>query len=166
VVITTGGVSVGDEDHMPRLLREAGGDIHAMKIAVKPGKPLTLGKLGDAVYIGLPGNPVAVFVTMAVVGGPILCRCAGLVDMQPATIAAIAAFGWRRHPGRREYLPARVIGVTDEGLPRIEPMPKTNSAKIVQLVAAEGFAVIEPEATEISPGARIAWLPMERLPLA
>ena len=166
VVITTGGVSVGDEDHMPRLVRELGGDIHAMKIAIKPGKPLTLGRVGDALYIGLPGNPVAVFVTMAVVGGPILCRRAGLDQVQPATTAAVAAFGWRRHPGRREYLPARQVGVTEEGLPEIEAMPRTNSARIAQLVSAEGFAVIEPEAREISPGAKIAWLPMERLLLA
>ncbi|MHA1530342.1 MAG: molybdopterin molybdotransferase MoeA [Alphaproteobacteria bacterium] len=166
VVVTTGGVSVGDEDHMPRLVREAGGDIHAMKIAIKPGKPLTLGRLGDALYIGLPGNPVAVFVTMAVVGAPILCRRAGLDQVQPAPTAAVAAFGWRRHPGRREYLPARQVGVTEAGLPEIEAMPRTNSARIAQLVSAEGFAVIEPEAREISPGAKIAWLPMERLPLA
>jgi molybdopterin molybdotransferase len=166
VVITTGGVSVGDEDHMPRLVREAGGDIHAMKIAIKPGKPLTLGKLGEALYLGLPGNPVAVFVTMAVVGGPILCRRAGLDQQQPTPTAAVAAFGWRRHPGRREYLAARLAGVTDEGLPLIEAMPRTNSARIAQLVSAEGFAVIEPEAEEVLPGARIAWLPMERLTLA
>jgi molybdopterin molybdotransferase len=166
VVITTGGVSVGDEDHMPRLVREAGGDIHAMKIAIKPGKPLTLGRLGDALYLGLPGNPVAVFVTMAVVGGPILCRRAGLDHRPPAPTAAVAAFGWRRHPGRREYLPARLAGVTDAGLPVVEAMPRTNSARIAQLVSAEGFAVIEPEAEEILPGARIAWLPMERLALA
>ena len=74
VVVTTGGDSIGDEDHMPRLVRELGGEIHAMKIAIKPGKPLTLGRLGEALYIGLPGNPVAVFVAMAVVGSPILCR--------------------------------------------------------------------------------------------
>ena len=166
VVVTTGGVSVGDEDHMVRLVREAGGDIHAMKIAIKPGKPLTLGRLGEAIYIGLPGNPVAVYVTMAVVGGPILCRCAGLDQGQPATSAAVAAFGWRRRPGRREYLPARQVGVSAEGLPEIEAMPRTNSARIAQLVSAEGFAVIEPEAHEISPGANIAWLPMERLLLA
>ena len=166
VVVTTGGVSVGDEDHMVGLVREAGGEIHAMKIAIKPGKPLTLGRLGEAIYIGLPGNPVAVFVTMAVVGGPILCRRAGLDQGQPATSAAVAAFGWRRRPGRREYLPARQVGVSAAGLPEIEAMPRTNSARIAQLVSAEGFAVIEPEAREILPGARIAWLPMERLALA
>ena len=166
VVVTTGGVSVGDEDHMPRLVREAGGDIHAMKIAIKPGKPLTLGRMGEALYLGLPGNPVAVFVTMAVVGGPILCRRAGLDHEPPSATAAVAAFGWRRRPGRREYLPARLVGVTNEGLPQIEAMPRTNSARIAQLVSAEGFAVIEPEAEEVLPGARIAWLPMERLPLA
>ena len=151
---------------MPRLVREAGGDIHAMKIAIKPGKPLTLGRLGDALYIGLPGNPVAVFVTMAVVGAPILCRCAGLDHDQTPAIAAVASFGWHRHPGRREYLPARQAGVTENGLPRIEIMPRTNSARVAQLVSAEGFAVIEPEAEEISPGDRIAWLPMERLPMS
>jgi molybdopterin molybdotransferase len=101
-----------------------------------------------------------------VVGGPILCRRAGLDHPPPAPTAAVAAFGWRRHPGRREYLAARLAGVTGEGLPIIEAMPRTNSARIAQLVSAEGFAVIEAEADEVLPGARIAWLPMERLPLA
>jgi molybdopterin molybdotransferase len=165
VVITTGGVSVGDEDHMPRVLRDLGGDIHAMKIAIKPGKPLTLGRLGGALYLGLPGNPVAVFVTMAIVGGPLICRCAGLSLPGPVPIAASAGFSHRRRPGRREYLPARVAGATEAGLPVVEALTNANSGRIAQLASAQGFAVIEPETREIRPGDAVAWLPMERLAL-
>jgi molybdopterin molybdotransferase len=166
VVITTGGVSVGDEDHMPHIIRQLGGDIRAMKIAIKPGKPLTLGRIGEALYLGLPGNPVAVFVTMAVVGGPILCRRAGLDLGQCEPAAAIAGFSYRRVPGRREYLPARVTAIDPTGLPRIEALPRTNSGRVAQLVSAEGFAVIDADSVEVTPGTRIAWLAMERLAIS
>ncbi len=70
-MVTTGGVSVGDEDHMPAVLRAAGGEIHVMKVAMKPGKPLVIGRIGAALYVGLPGNPVAAFVCWHVIGARI-----------------------------------------------------------------------------------------------
>ena len=165
VVVTTGGVSVGDEDHMLPLVRALGGDIHAMKIAIKPGKPLAIGRLGGALYLGLPGNPVAVFVTMVVVGAPILCRAAGYESPLIAPTPASADFSLTRRPGRREYLPARLVGTTPAGLPLVRTLGPTNSGKVAQLVSADGFAVVEPGLREIVPGAGIAWLPMEALPL-
>ena len=79
VVISTGGVSVGDADHMPRLVGEAGGALSIVKVAMKPGKPVTVGELGATIYVGLPGNPVAAFITYLLIARPIIERCARLV---------------------------------------------------------------------------------------
>jgi molybdopterin molybdotransferase len=82
-VVSTGGVSVGEEDHVPRLLRQAGGEIAVLKVAMKPGKPVALGRLGGAVYIGLPGNPVSSFVTWVVLGAPMAEALAGITGPAP-----------------------------------------------------------------------------------
>jgi molybdopterin biosynthesis enzyme len=108
LVVSTGGVSVGEEDHMPRLLRAAGGEIAVLKVAMKPGKPVALGRLGGAVYIGLPGNPVSAFVTWAVLGARMAEALAGIAD--PTTrrqiVRAIAPL--TRRPGRCEFRPVRL----------------------------------------------------------
>lgn len=83
LVVSTGGVSVGEEDHLPRLLRAAGGDFAVLKVAMKPGKPVALGQLGGAVYIGRPGNPVSVFVTWAVLGARMAEALAGIPAPRP-----------------------------------------------------------------------------------
>ncbi|NNJ77065.1 MAG: molybdopterin molybdotransferase MoeA, partial [Anderseniella sp.] len=70
IVVTTGGVSVGEEDHMPDLVRDAGGQLHVLNVAMKPGKPVTLGEVNGVLYVGLPGNPVAVFVTFNLIVRP------------------------------------------------------------------------------------------------
>ena len=77
VVMTTGGVSVGDEDHMPRLVQELGGTLHVMKVAIKPGKPVTIGTIGDTIYLGLPGNPVAAFINQVLIARPIIEKLQG-----------------------------------------------------------------------------------------
>ena len=77
MIVTTGGVSVGEEDHMVSQLQEAGGRIEVMKIAMKPGKPLSIGLLKDAVFVGLPGNPVAAFTTWKIIGNRIAEKLAG-----------------------------------------------------------------------------------------
>lgn len=77
LVISTGGVSVGDEDHMPEVFNRAGAGIHVMKLAIKPGKPLTIGRIGRAIYVGLPGNPVSAFVTWHIIGARIAEALAG-----------------------------------------------------------------------------------------
>ncbi len=152
IVVSTGGVSVGDEDHMPRLFREAGGDIHAMKVAMKPGKPLAIGRMGAAIYLGLPGNPVAVFTTWLVIGARIAARRAGLVERRPRETAVRAAFTLDRRPGRREYRPARITGQDPAGAPLVELLAPSFSARIAHLAAADGLAILPAEAERIGEG--------------
>lgn len=106
LILTSGGVSVGEEDHI-RPAVESLGSLDLWQIAVKPGKPFAYGQLGDAHFIGLPGNPVSSFVTFAVLVRPFLLRLQGAADVAPAAMAARADFDWPRADRRREFLRVR-----------------------------------------------------------
>jgi molybdopterin molybdotransferase len=152
IVVTTGGVSVGEEDHMIAQLRKAGGDIEVLKIAMKPGKPMSMGRLRNAVFIGLPGNPVAAFTTWKIIGAQIAARAAGLrlTDLQ-RPIVEVAQTTTRR-PGRQEFRPARIVGFSKSGHPRVEMLDRSFSAKISLICKSDGFAVIPAEAKSIQSG--------------
>ena len=160
IVISTGGVSAGDEDHMPRLVREAGGELHVLKVAMKPGKPVTVGTLDGAVYIGLPGNPVAAFVTFLLIARPIIDKCSGRDTTGPMTISAVSGIERPRRPWRKEYLPARIVSVTELGVPVVEMIGRGSSAALQPLAQAQGLAIIEPGAEILPIGGRIEFLPL------
>ncbi len=160
VVISTGGVSVGDEDHMPRLLREAGGELHVLKVAMKPGKPVTVGTLDGAVYIGLPGNPVAAFVTHLLIARPIIDKCSGLNATDPMIIPAVSGVERPRRPWRKEYMPARIASFTEHGMPVLEMIGHGSSAALQPLAEAQGLAIIEPGAKNLPIGGRLGFLPL------
>jgi molybdopterin molybdotransferase len=159
LVVSTGGVSEGDEDHMPRLLRAAGGDIHAMRIAMKPGKPLAVGRIGGAVYLGLPGNPVSAFVTWTVIGARIAAAQAGIADHAPRRMAARADFELTRRPGRCEFRPARITGTDADGAQRVRLCSPSFSARIALLAAADGLALLPAEEDRIRCGDVLEFLP-------
>ena len=152
MVISTGGVSVGDEDHMPRVFRAAGGDIHAMKVAMKPGKPIAIGTMDQAIYVGLPGNPVSAYVTWLVIGAQILAKRAGVSARGLVKTAVKAGFSARRHPGRCEFRPARIVGYDSHGAEVVEVMSPSFSARVALLSSADGLALIPAETEQISEG--------------
>jgi molybdopterin molybdotransferase len=157
VIITTGGVSVGDEDHMADVVRRCGGTIAVTRVAVKPGKPLTLGQVGEAAYIGLPGNPGAVYTTFCVVVDRLLRTWAGLKQCTEQARPVIADFTWTCRTGRSTYLPAILKGYDANGAPLVDLLPKANSGKLFLLSKAEGFAVLGPDCEGVKPGDRVEW---------
>lgn len=159
LVVTTGGVSVGEEDHLPRVVTEAGGRLAVVKVAIKPGKPLTLGRIGSAIYLGLPGNPVAVHVGWSLIGARIADRLAGLVRAQVPETLVTAGFALSRRPGRAELRPARVTGLDAAGRSVVSVLPGSFSARIAELAAADGLVVIPAETTELRPGTPLRFLP-------
>ena len=159
VVITTGGVSVGDEDHMPRLVGELGGTLHVMKVAIKPGKPVTIGTIGDTIYVGLPGNPVAAFINQILIARPIIEKIAGISNPRSKTQVAQAGFTRTSNISRQEYILARVIDQTADGLPVVETISNSGSASLVPLSKSDGFVVIPPGETEIKKGETMQYLP-------
>ena len=103
IIVTSGGVSVGDADFVKPAV-EAEGKLLMWKIAMKPGRPLAFGRVGAASFIGLPGNPVSSFVTFLIFVRPFLLKTQGLSNPMPRTIAARADFDWVEPDSRREFL--------------------------------------------------------------
>jgi molybdopterin molybdotransferase len=106
VILTSGGVSVGEEDHIKPAVQTLG-TLDLWQIAIKPGKPFAYGRVGDAHFLGLPGNPVSSFVTFLVLVRPFLLHLQGMRTVAMKTVAARADFTWAKPDKRREFLRAR-----------------------------------------------------------
>ena len=159
LIITSGGVSVGEEDHLKAAVMAAGGEITSWRMAIKPGKPIALGKIGKAVYLGLPGNPLACFVDYLLVGRPILDALTGASHRVPLVQQARAAFTWSRRAGRREFFPCNIVGRTDEGLPLLEKTGRAGSARLTPLIEADGLGVVAADCSDVQPGGILQFYP-------
>lgn len=156
LIITSGGVSVGEEDHVKPAV-EAEGRLDMWQIAVKPGKPLAFGEVGKASFIGLPGNPVSSFVTFLVFVRPFILRRQGANARAPRSFLLPAAFDWPRPDKRNEFLRARV---NDEGA--LELFPNQGSAVLTSTAWADGL-VDNPPATAIARGDLVRFIPFSEL---
>jgi molybdopterin molybdotransferase len=133
LIVTSGGVSVGDADYVKPAV-EAEGSLLMWKIAMKPGRPLAFGRVKDAAFIGLPGNPVSSFITFLVFVRPFLLRTQGQAHVEPKAIAARADFDWPEPDARREYL--RVRWNASGGL---DVYPTQDSAVMTSTAWADGL---------------------------
>lgn len=158
IVVTTGGVSVGDEDHMVSQLKAAGGKIEIVKIAMKPGKPFSVGTLSHAVFIGLPGNPVAAFTTWKIIGSQVAAKMSGQSFSTRAKSMVEIVKETVRRPGRQEYRPSRIVGTSKCGLPQVEFLDQTFSARVSMLCKSDGFVIIPPEIEKICAGERFEFV--------
>ena len=156
VIVTSGGVSVGDEDHVKPAV-EAEGSLLMWKIAMKPGRPLAFGRVGNAAFIGLPGNPVSSFVTFLIFVRPFLLKTQGNINTQPKAIDARADFDWPEPDARREFL--RVKWNAQGGL---ELYPTQDSAVLTSTAWADGL-VDNPAQQAIRRGDRVRFLPYSEL---
>ena len=139
VVVTSGGMSVGDEDHVKRAVEQAG-KLEMWRVAVKPGKPLAYGRIGNADFIGLPGNPVSTLLTFCLFVRPFLLRRQGVPEVLGKPLAVPAAFQWP-HPGRRrEYLRGR-LEQGEDGV-EVAIYPKQGSDVLTSTVWADGLVEI------------------------
>lgn len=152
VILTSGGASSGDEDHVSALLNEAGA-MAEWRIALKPGRPLALGIWGGTPVFGLPGNPVAAMVCTLVFARPAMALMAGQGWFAPQGFEVAASFSKSKKPGRREYLRARMR----DG--RAEVFKSEGSGRISGLSWAEGLVELPDEAAEIAPGDRVRYIP-------
>lgn len=152
-IVTSGGASAGDEDHISRLLAEEG-RLATWRIAVKPGRPLALGQWQGAPLFGLPGNPVAAFLCFLVFARPALERMAGGDWATPQGFDVPAGFSKRKKPGRREFLRARI---GRDG--RAEVFHSEGSGLVGGLSWAGGFVELPDGALEVSPGDPVRYIP-------
>ena len=156
IIVTSGGVSVGDEDHVKPAV-EAEGSLLMWKIAMKPGRPLAFGKVKDAAFLGLPGNPVSSFVTFLIFVRPFLLKTQGQAEVAPRGIEARADFDWPEPDARREFL--RVKWNAQGGL---EMYPTQDSAVLTSTAWADGL-VDNPAGGAIRKGDRVRFLPYSEL---
>jgi molybdopterin molybdotransferase len=155
LVITTGGVSVGEEDHVKAAL-ESVGKLALWRIRMKPGKPLAFGHIGATPFIGLPGNPVSAFVTFVLFARPFLQRMQGRTATTPHTFPVCAGFSHSTKQ-RREYLRARLRDDTDRG-PVAEIFPRQGSDVMSSLVWSDGLVEIAGD-TSVRDGDHVRFLP-------
>ena len=162
LVITSGGVSVGEEDHV-RPAVEAEGRLDMWKIAIKPGKPLAFGEVrrsagaGKAWFIGLPGNPVSAMVTFMVMVRPFILRLQGVRGLEPRAFTLRADFDWPRPDVRMEFLRART---NDAG--GVELYPNQGSGVVTSLVWGDGL-IWNPPAQAIARGDMVRFVPYAEL---
>ncbi|WP_335949424.1 molybdopterin-binding protein [Salipiger bermudensis] len=155
VVLTSGGASAGDEDHVSALLRGRG-TLSAWRIALKPGRPLALATWNGVPVFGLPGNPVAALVCALIFARPALSLLAGAGWVHPQGFAVPAAFSKRKKPGRREYLRARLNAAGEA-----EVFASEGSGRISGLSWATGLVELPDGETTVAPGTPVRFIPYE-----
>jgi molybdopterin molybdotransferase len=156
IIVTSGGVSVGEADYVKPAV-EAEGKLLMWRIAMKPGRPLAFGKVKEASFIGLPGNPVSSFVTFLIFVRPFLLKTQGLADVHPKSIVARADFDWPEPDARREFL--RVKWNAQGGL---DLYPTQDSAVLTSTSWADGL-VDNPAAHAVRKGDPVRFLPYSEL---
>jgi len=160
MIVTSGGVSVGDRDHVKPALEVLGAQIAVSGVAIKPGKPVTLSALGDTMVVSLPGNPVSAFVTWMVFGAPIAARMAGLNGGGYVRRHVRVEQALHHKPGRCEYRPARIAGYGSDGLEVVSTGARTHSAQLGPLAGADGFVLIPAEVDCLQQGDLAEFLPI------
>ena len=161
LVISSGGVSAGDEDHVrPAVLQI--GVLDFWKLALKPGKPVAVGEVAGTPFVGLPGNPVSAMITFWLIARPLLLRLMGVEDLSVPRQPAIADFRQRHAPGRREYLRVRVSRDA-EGKLRAENYSSTSSGMLSSLVWSDGLVEVHEDKGDIEVGDVVDFLPYSAL---
>jgi len=161
LLITSGGVSVGEEDHVKAVVNSLGA-IDMWKLAIKPGKPLALGHIGGTPFLGLPGNPVSAMVTFMLVGRPLVLRLSGAESTATPRCLVVAGFEFRKKPGRREFLRAR-LEIGADGRPVAHKFPSDSSGVLTSMVEADGLVDMPEAASAIQPGDMVDFLPFTGL---
>ena len=164
VIITTGGASRGEEDHLVAAL-DALGKRHLWQLAIKPGRPMSFGQIGDCIVLGLPGNPVAVLVCFLLYAWPMLRRLGGAEWREPRRYKLPAVFAYpNRKTGRREFWRGSLTE-TPRGL-AVDKFARDGSGLISGLRAADGLIDIPEDVTEVRPGDLVAFIPFSEFGIA
>jgi molybdopterin molybdotransferase len=162
-LLVSGGASQSAQDHVVRTL-DAIGKRHLWQIAIKPGRPMSFGQIGDCVVLGLPGNPVAVFVCFLIYVRPVLARLEGGAWPEPARFSLPAAFFQMKKRGRREFWRARLVKGEGGGLEAAK-FPRDGSGLISSLCESDGLIEVPEEVEEVRAGDRVDFIPFTELGL-
>jgi molybdopterin molybdotransferase len=156
LILTTGGVSTGEEDHVKASV-EAVGSLVLWRMAIKPGRPVAMGIIGGTPFIGLPGNPVASFVTFVHVVRPTVLALAGAAQQPLVPMPVRAAFAYRKKIARREYVRVNLRKGADGTLEAIK-FPREGAGLLSSLVDTDGLVELAEEVTQVHPGQVVGFL--------
>ncbi|MEH6401859.1 MAG: gephyrin-like molybdotransferase Glp [Sneathiella sp.] len=162
LIITSGGVSMGDEDHVKTAVEEAG-SLHFWRIAIKPGRPLAVGQVSGTAFVGLPGNPVAALVCAMQFVRPLIASLSGDTSFAlPTPITGAAQFSMKKKPGRREWSRGR-YSIDNTGKPVVEKYFTDGSGIVSSLIWANGLIELAEDITEVKEGDPVTILPFTEL---
>jgi molybdopterin molybdotransferase len=156
LLLTSGGVSTGDEDHVKAAV-EQDGSLTFWRVGIKPGRPVAMGVAQGTPFIGLPGNPVAAFVTFSFLARPLIARLSGESYQPPLAVPVTCGFSHRKKVGRREFVRVRLA--EQDGAVLALKHPQDGAGVVTSLTATDGLIVLPEEVTSAAPGDRVGFLP-------
>ncbi|MEA2942770.1 MAG: molybdopterin molybdotransferase [Bradyrhizobium sp.] len=156
LILTTGGVSTGEEDHVKAGV-ESVGTLVLWRMAIKPGRPVAMGIIGGTPFIGLPGNPVASFVTFAHVVRPTVLALAGALQQKLMPMPVRAAFDYRKKIARREYVRVALRSAEDGVLEAVK-FPREGAGLLSSLVQTDGLVELGEDITRVEAGQTVGFL--------
>lgn len=157
LLLTSGGVSTGEEDHVKPAV-ESVGSLVFWRLGIKPGRPVAMGVVRGTPFVGLPGNPVAAYVTLLFVVRPLLARLGGERPEAPLAIPVRSSFTYRKKAGRREFVRVSLRRSGDGGLEAVK-FPRDGAGLLTSLTGSDGLAALHDEVTAIEPGDTIEVYP-------
>ncbi|MGO4673987.1 gephyrin-like molybdotransferase Glp [Bosea sp. 2YAB26] len=161
LILTSGGVSIGEEDHVKAAVEQVGALVF-WRIGIKPGRPVAMGVIEGVPFIGLPGNPVAVFVTFAFVARPVLARLAGSAHVAPVPLPVRLGFPYRKKPGRREYVGVSLAPGAD-GVMIASKHPLDGAGVMTSLTRTHGLVELAEDLTYLESGTLVPFLAYDLL---
>jgi molybdopterin molybdotransferase len=156
LILTTGGVSTGEEDHVKSAVEKAG-KLVLWRMAIKPGRPIAMGIIAGTPLIGLPGNPVASFVTFVHVVRPTVLALAGAAQQRLIPMPVRAAFSYKKKISRREYVRATLRTADDGALEAIK-FPREGAGLLSSLVETDGLVELGEQITQVEPGQSVGFI--------
>ena len=156
-IVSSAGMSVGDEDHLADSIARLG-RLHFWKVAIKPGRPVAFGQIGDTPFIGLPGNPAAMMVTFLRLARPALLRLGGATDVAPRLYQVRAGFAHSKKERRREYVRV-ALATGDDGVLVASKHPRSGAGVLTSMVESEGLVELPEDMTQLTPGTMVSFLP-------
>jgi molybdopterin molybdotransferase len=161
LILASGGVSTGEADHVKAAV-ESVGKLVFWRLGIKPGRPVAMGVIGGTPFIGLPGNPVASFVTFTHIARPAIMALAGTPFAASVAVPLRAAFAYRKKAGRREYVRAHLRRAEDSVLEAVK-FPREGAGLLSSLVETDGLVELHEADTAVRPGQTVAFLPYSSL---
>jgi len=153
LIVTSGGISAGDADFVAQVFQEYG-QVSFWKLAMRPGRPLAFGHVNDAVFFGLPGNPVAVVVTYLQFVKPAIKQLQGANRVEPVTLSAVSTSAMRKTSGRMEFQRG-ILSYDEHGELTVASTGKQGAGRLTSVAQADCLIVLEPEQGKVEPGDKI-----------